>query len=130
MLRGRDRIFDGDHVSREGFMHILGNIIDTWISQDVIIKAAKRVGITSTGISVHHLQKEKFARVAAVSSSSSNQLNKSLSPTTPTTPTKLAKLGLDPPKNVRSGSKEYYSCLLYTSPSPRDVEESRMPSSA
>ena len=24
----------------------------------------------------------------------------------------------------------YYFCLLYTSPSPRDVEESRMPSSA
>ena len=24
----------------------------------------------------------------------------------------------------------YNSCLLYTSPSPRDVEESRMPSSA
>ena len=26
--------------------------------------------------------------------------------------------------------KEYPHCLLYTSPSPRDVEESRMPSSA
>ena len=25
---------------------------------------------------------------------------------------------------------EYFGCLLYTSPSPRDVEESRMPSSA
>ena len=25
---------------------------------------------------------------------------------------------------------EYKDCLLYTSPSPRDVEESRMPSSA
>ena len=25
---------------------------------------------------------------------------------------------------------EYQACLLYTSPSPRDVEESRMPSSA
>ena len=25
---------------------------------------------------------------------------------------------------------EYCACLLYTSPSPRDVEESRMPSSA
>ena len=25
---------------------------------------------------------------------------------------------------------KYYICLLYTSPSPRDVEESRMPSSA
>ena len=29
-----------------------------------------------------------------------------------------------------SGSGEYTNCLLYTSPSPRDVEESRMPSSA
>ena len=26
--------------------------------------------------------------------------------------------------------KYVYTCLLYTSPSPRDVEESRMPSSA
>ena len=26
--------------------------------------------------------------------------------------------------------KTYVTCLLYTSPSPRDVEESRMPSSA
>ena len=26
--------------------------------------------------------------------------------------------------------KMYLNCLLYTSPSPRDVEESRMPSSA
>ena len=26
--------------------------------------------------------------------------------------------------------KQYKDCLLYTSPSPRDVEESRMPSSA
>ena len=26
--------------------------------------------------------------------------------------------------------KDIHSCLLYTSPSPRDVEESRMPSSA
>ena len=25
---------------------------------------------------------------------------------------------------------QIYTCLLYTSPSPRDVEESRMPSSA
>ena len=28
------------------------------------------------------------------------------------------------------GTIQYTSCLLYTSPSPRDVEESRMPSSA
>ena len=37
--------------------------------------------------------------------------------------------------DVRDGLKPVhrrilYACLLYTSPSPRDVEESRMPSSA
>ena len=31
---------------------------------------------------------------------------------------------------VEIARSEKYSCLLYTSPSPRDVEESRMPSSA
>ena len=30
----------------------------------------------------------------------------------------------------KPGSKRNKTCLLYTSPSPRDVEESRMPSSA
>ena len=29
-----------------------------------------------------------------------------------------------------SCNPKYWVCLLYTSPSPRDVEESRMPSSA
>ena len=28
------------------------------------------------------------------------------------------------------GSEEFWICLLYTSPSPRDAHESRMPSSA
>ena len=32
--------------------------------------------------------------------------------------------------NEQTQSYDLYSCLLYTSPSPRDVEESRMPSSA
>ena len=39
------------------------------------------------------------------------------------------------PDSVIKSISDYYSmypgcCLLYTSPSPRDVEESRMPSSA
>ena len=33
-------------------------------------------------------------------------------------------------KNAGSQTVRVTSCLLYTSPSPRDVEESRMPSSA
>ena len=33
-------------------------------------------------------------------------------------------------KITEEGNEGNYICLLYTSPSPRDVEESRMPSSA
>ena len=33
-------------------------------------------------------------------------------------------------KTIASGEAWYYSCLLYTSPSPRDRQKSRMPSSA
>ena len=35
-----------------------------------------------------------------------------------------------PTKKVEPVTKTAKTCLLYTSPSPRDVEESRMPSSA
>ena len=31
---------------------------------------------------------------------------------------------------ILKGNQNLWTCLLYTSPSPRDVEESRMPSSA
>ena len=34
------------------------------------------------------------------------------------------------PTQEKNGIDAYINCLLYTSPSPRDVEESRMPSSA
>ena len=33
-------------------------------------------------------------------------------------------------KQIRIGDPDYYFCLLYTSPSPRDRQKSRMPSSA
>ena len=33
-------------------------------------------------------------------------------------------------QDMENAAAERESCLLYTSPSPRDVEESRMPSSA
>ena len=34
------------------------------------------------------------------------------------------------PHKDKDARDQYETCLLYTSPSPRDVEESRMPSSA
>ena len=42
-------------------------------------------------------------------------------------------IGTSPSKHINfDGSNDYllYSCLLYTSPSPRDLSTSRMPSSA
>ena len=33
-------------------------------------------------------------------------------------------------KQLRASANESYGCLLYTSPSPRDRQKSRMPSSA
>ena len=44
----------------------------------------------------------------------------------------FAELGFAPPlaRGLFCLSRSVGACLLYTSPSPRDVEESRMPSSA
>ena len=45
----------------------------------------------------------------------------------------INEIVMEEESDLACGSKhgnEYASCLLYTSPSPRDVEESRMPSSA
>ena len=44
----------------------------------------------------------------------------------------LNQKGMQTPQQFGSASSygKKYACLLYTSPSPRDVEESRMPSSA
>ena len=49
----------------------------------------------------------------------------------------MHELGLTPERPFRKCARvvgdvlgKYHPCLLYTSPSPRDVEESRMPSSA
>ena len=41
----------------------------------------------------------------------------------------ILKIGAIPDQNPEKLNR-LYGCLLYTSPSPRDVEESRMPSSA
>ena len=39
-------------------------------------------------------------------------------------------MGIDVVGNISNLVNTFLTCLLYTSPSPRDVEESRMPSSA
>ena len=46
---------------------------------------------------------------------------------------KSRKMSLDRPNRIdkwQEAARIYYACLLYTSPSPRDKRQSRMPSSA
>ena len=110
----KDNLFKGNHVSREGFMTVLARIINTWISEKLILKAASRVDITEGGISVHNLQKEKFACVEAVKRTP-------CAPSTTQEPTNesqtklgLVQIVLNVPNHVRAGSKEYFkeSCKL------------------
>ena len=53
---------------------------------------------------------------------------------TPDDAIKIVHSSKYPPRGIRGAgfgfAHDNYICLLYTSPSPRDVEESRMPSSA
>ena len=48
----------------------------------------------------------------------------------PVTEDNEREVKLDDQKEPKEELEQYSDCLLYTSPSPRDVEESRMPSSA
>ena len=48
----------------------------------------------------------------------------------PELPIDLWNLGLIYDLKINEEGEKFSVCLLYTSPSPRDVEESRMPSSA
>ena len=49
-------------INREGFVHILSKLWDTWASKETIINAAKRVGISTHGINVEWMQQNKFQR--------------------------------------------------------------------
>ena len=90
----KDQVFDGEKVNREGFMQILASIWDVWTTKESLIKAARRVGITSSGININDMQKDKFAREKAV---------------TQLTPTKSSdNVEVESPLNVRHGSKEYW----------------------
>ena len=86
--------------------------------QESLVKAARRVGITSSGININDMQKDKFAREEAVT-----QL-------TPTKSSDNVKVKL--PLNVWHGSNEYwhqkcenykakYNELIKTSVSPDDT---------
>ena len=53
------------NIDREGFMHILANMWNGLVSKQSLLKAAKRVGVTATGLNVNFIQTEKFEQVQA-----------------------------------------------------------------
>ena len=82
-------------------MQILASISDVWTTKESLIKAATRVGITSSSININDMQKDKFPREEAV---------------TQLTPTKSSdNVEVESPLNVWLGSKEYWcqNCEKY-----------------
>jgi len=53
-------------INREGFMHILANMWDGWVSKESLIKAGKRVGVASNGLNVTWMQNDKFEQAAGI----------------------------------------------------------------
>ena len=51
-------------INCEGFMNILAQIWNVWAPKDVIVNAAQRVGISSTGLDVRKMQQDKFEQAA------------------------------------------------------------------
>ena len=54
-------------------MVILGHIWNKWASKESIVKAAKRVGITASGLNVDDMQQDKFERAADIMEASEPQ---------------------------------------------------------
>ena len=52
---------------RGSFMEILNNMWHTWVSAEGLVKAAKRCGITSKGLSIENMQQDFFDQAEAVS---------------------------------------------------------------
>ena len=74
-------------------MQILASIWDVWTTKESLIKTARRVGITSSGININDMQKDKFSREEAM-----RQL---------TTTKSSDNMEVESPLNVKHGSEEY-----------------------
>lgn len=90
-------------LNKKCFMNILAEVITDWATPENLVKAGKRVGITSTGLSVEWMDQAMFERAAAV-----------LNPESPTTtPTELP--GVTSPEGVRKNSAGYLEIQVQSS---------------
>ena len=109
-------------ISREGFMEILGNMWPTWTTPNKIKNAARRVGISSEGLSVEWMQQSKFqlARQLISSPPKTPQLASTPAASTPFSP-----------KHIRKGSAVYWKAkhdqLANSLLSPQDISIEEIP---
>ena len=99
-----DKFFRDNHINREVFMEVLGSIWSKWTSKEAIVKAFKRVGISTSGLSVDWMQQDKFTAAEAI-------IQKECA-----TPKQQKEIWeVDSPDGVRKGSAEYFKrkCQMY-----------------
>ena len=101
----KDEIYSGYcDINKEGFMAILGEIWEEWVTPDQLIKAGKRVGLSVDGLNANWMYQRKFKTAEAIlhppnsTPETSNNLNSTFL---------LRSL-----EGVRKGSAEYYRWKL------------------
>ena len=109
---------DGDIQTRREFLHSIGNIGGS----AAVYQAMISMGLLMPGDATGAELRDKWA-------SKSSQISRDIKPTVAVLGAGIAGLcaGYELKK---AGFPVFIVCLLYTSPSPRDRQKSRMPSSA
>ena len=98
-----------ESIGIKDFMYILEEIWPNWISKESLVKAAKRIGITATGLDVDCMQKNKFEQAKALLSQDNVDPTDSL--LNVSNVSKSSSL-IESPAKCRHGSKEYYKTKL------------------
>ena len=90
-----------------------------------------KIGNTQTCTKIGNILNKQVKSNAILSRPNTTTADARANPTNLKTPNKLSKANRAVKyKSTRTTSGQYITCLLYTSPSPRDRQKSRMPSSA
>ena len=126
-LNKKTNIYAGTTDGNAGFLASskfkIGSAV-TSLGSTLTVKVLSEIQIedSNTGLYSHKLG--KYWLVGGASNTGGNVLEEYFSKN------QITNLSKEINPNNSSGLEYYPLCLLYTSPSPRDVEESRMPSSA
>ena len=106
-IRECDKFFRDNHINRELFLEILADVWKNWTTAESIVKAWRRCGISSEGLSYEWMQQDKLTAADALVESENV-------PSTPSTSNK-EPWDVDSPVGFRRGTLEYEKakCALY-----------------